>query len=243
MHIIVLTLCSAAALARAAAVFAEGRVVTYTGRNGGGFVAETDRDLDRAAGSNALDRDVTFKDGSTRSVDADATRTAQGTADVTRTVTWCNGQSVTQIGSAASTRIEDGRVTTGLWGTPSGSVAANTQVIRGDGVRNRDTTAVFEDGSSRPSTTTATRTGQDSGNVSQTGTGWNNRVRQRQGSLTVQGASHGLSSSRQCFGDRRCGRHSAMGRFRPRLRRAVEGTRGAARSAGAILCCALADPR
>jgi hypothetical protein len=105
---------------------------------------------------------------------------------VTRTVTLCNGQSVTHIGSADATRIEDGRVTTGLWGTPSGSLAANTQVTRGDAVRNRDTRAVFENGSSRRSTTTATRTGQGSGNVSQTVTGWNNRVRQRQGSLTVK---------------------------------------------------------
>lgn len=125
------------------------RTGTWTGANGKSTTVTDDRAWDRKAGTYSHDRARTFPDGSTRSVDADATRTAPGQYEATRTVTGRNGETRTQTGEFATTKTDDGRLTTGTIQTEKrGEIEYSKDVSRGDGGRSVQSSATFEDGTS-----------------------------------------------------------------------------------------------
>lgn len=74
------------------------RDAQITGPNGGQRTVSDQRTWSRRDGTYAHDRDVSFADGTSRTVDADANRVAPGTWDYSRTVTGRNGQTRTQDG-------------------------------------------------------------------------------------------------------------------------------------------------
>ena len=69
------------------------------GPNGGQRTVSDQRTWSRRDGTFTHDRDVTFADGTSRSVDADANRVAPGAWDYSRTVTARNGETRTQDGT------------------------------------------------------------------------------------------------------------------------------------------------
>ena len=80
------------------------RDAVIAGPNGGQRTVSDRRAWDRRAGTYSHDRRVTFADGASRTVDADAQRTAPGQWDYSRTVTGRNGQTQTQTGTYVVTR-------------------------------------------------------------------------------------------------------------------------------------------
>jgi hypothetical protein len=75
---------------------------SVTGRNGQTTTWEQSRT--RTENGAVLERDVTFADGSTRSVDAERTGNGDGTGTVTRSVTGRDGETRTQTGTYDVTR-------------------------------------------------------------------------------------------------------------------------------------------
>jgi hypothetical protein len=67
-----------------------------TGRDGG--QASWDQTRTRTENGATLDRDITFADGTTRSVEAERTGNGDGTGEITRTVTTRDGETRTQTG-------------------------------------------------------------------------------------------------------------------------------------------------
>jgi hypothetical protein len=125
------------------------RDTTWTAPNGAQRSTSDDRTWDRRAGTYNRDRDTTYRDGSTRSVDVDAQRTAPGEAVVQREVTGRNGQTRTQTGVFNAERTENGRVVNGdITTTNAGHVDYSREVTREGGVRSVDSRATFEDGTS-----------------------------------------------------------------------------------------------
>lgn len=100
-------------------------------------------------GQRTHDRTTTYRDGSSRTVDADATRTAPGEWSATRTVTGRDGETRTQTGDFTATRTENGRTVTGDIATQNhGQIDYSRDVTRENGARSVNTTATFEDGTS-----------------------------------------------------------------------------------------------
>lgn len=100
-------------------------------------------------GERSHDRTTTYRDGTSRTVDADAQRTAPGGWSATRTVTGRDGETRTQTGDFSVTRTEDGRSVTGNIDTQNhGQVDYTRDVTHGDGARSVNATATFEDGTS-----------------------------------------------------------------------------------------------
>lgn len=75
------------------------RDAQITGPNGGQRSVSDTRQWSLRDGTYAHDRDVNFADGTSRTVDADATRTAPGTWDFSRSVTGRTGETRTQDGT------------------------------------------------------------------------------------------------------------------------------------------------
>lgn len=80
------------------------RNAVITGPNGGQRTVSDQRAWNRQAGTYSHNRRVTFADGTSRTVDADARRTAPGQWEYSRTVTGRNGQTRTQTGTYVITR-------------------------------------------------------------------------------------------------------------------------------------------
>lgn len=131
---------------------------TWTGPGGKSTSMTDTRAVDRAAGTYSHDRQRTFSDGSTRSVDTDVQKTGDGTFSGTRTVTGRNGETRTQTGDFATTKTEDGRSLTGTIQTQNhGEVDYQRDVSHADGVRSVNSSATFEDGTSRTRSTSTSR--------------------------------------------------------------------------------------
>lgn len=125
------------------------RDATITGPRGGQTSVHDQRTWDRQAGAYSHDRVREFPDGTSRSVDADAVRTAPGEWDVDRIVTGRNGEVRTQSGVINTERTANGRITTGDIQTSNyGQVDIVREVSREGGVRAVDGSATFEDGTS-----------------------------------------------------------------------------------------------
>ena len=75
------------------------RDAQITGPNGGQRTVSDQRRWSRRDGTFSHDRDVTFADGTSRTVDADANRVSPGTWDYSRTVTGRNGNTRTWDGT------------------------------------------------------------------------------------------------------------------------------------------------
>ena len=80
------------------------RNAQITGPNGGQRTVSDQRTWSRRDGTYAHDRDVTFADGTSRTVSADAQRVAPGAWDYSRTVTGRNGATRTQDGTIVITK-------------------------------------------------------------------------------------------------------------------------------------------
>jgi hypothetical protein len=80
------------------------RDAQIVGPNGGQRTISDQRTWNRRDGTYSRDRDVTFMDGTSRTVDADASRVAPGTWDYSRTVTGRNGETRTQDGTIVITK-------------------------------------------------------------------------------------------------------------------------------------------
>lgn len=155
------------------------RNAEVAGANGRTSSVEDNRTWNREAGTASHDRTRTFGDGSTRSVDADAQRTAPGAWSAQRTVTGRNGETRTQTGDFTAARTENGRSVTGDIQTQNhGQVDYQRDVTRQDGVRSVTSSATFEDGSfvNRSSTASCASAGNCTGSGAATN---------RQGEITT----------------------------------------------------------
>lgn len=134
------------------------RSTTITGPGGRSTTATDTRTVDRAAGTATHDRDRTFADGTTRSVDASAERTGDGTYAATRTVTGRNGETRTQTGDFARTATADGHSVSGTIETQNhGEVDYQRDVSHADGTRTVNASSTFQDGTSRSRTSSTSR--------------------------------------------------------------------------------------
>ncbi len=134
------------------------RTTTATGPNGRTTSATESRTRDREEGTYARDRDRTYADGSTRSVDVDAQRTGEGTYSASRTVTGRDGDTRTQTGDFTRTTTEDGASVSGLIQTQNaGAVDYQRDVSRADGARAVTSTSTFDDGTTRSRTSATAR--------------------------------------------------------------------------------------
>jgi hypothetical protein len=125
------------------------RSATWTGPNGAQRSVEDQRRWNRQDGTYNRDHDVTYRDGSTRSVDVDAERTAPGEHTVQREVTARNGETRTQTGVFNTERTDNGRATTGQITTQNaGQIDYSRDVSHQNGVRTVNSSATFEDGTS-----------------------------------------------------------------------------------------------
>lgn len=80
------------------------RSAVFTGPNGGQRTVEDSRAWNRQAGSYSREHEVTRANGTTRSVDVDAQRTAPGAYTFERDVTGANGKTRTQSGEFTISR-------------------------------------------------------------------------------------------------------------------------------------------
>jgi hypothetical protein len=80
------------------------REAQITGPNGGQRTVSDQRSWSRRDGTYTHDRDVTFADGTSRAVDADANRVSPGVWDYSRTVTGRNGETHSQDGTIVITK-------------------------------------------------------------------------------------------------------------------------------------------
>lgn len=135
--------------ARARGQGGRARETHWTGENGRTRDVRAQRSHDREAGTASRERDVTYNDGSTRSVDANAQRTAPGEYSATREVTGRNGETRTQTGDFSVTQTENGRHVDGdISTTNAGNIDYSRDVTHQDGVRSVNSSATFEDGTS-----------------------------------------------------------------------------------------------
>jgi hypothetical protein len=120
-------------------------------------------------GTSAHVRQSTFANGDTRSVEANAVRTAPGEWSGVRTVTGRNGQTRTQSGDFSVERTENGRIVTGdIQTSNAGQIDYTREVSRGSGVRTMSSTATFEDETSRAVDRTRISNGDGTGTVNRT---------------------------------------------------------------------------
>jgi hypothetical protein len=80
------------------------RDAQVTGPKGGQRTVSDQRTWSRRDGTYSHDRDVSFADGTSRTVDAGANRVAPGRWDYSRTVTGRNGETRTQDGAIVITK-------------------------------------------------------------------------------------------------------------------------------------------
>ena len=133
------------------------RTTTATGPNGRTTTATDNRTRDHAEGTYTRDRDRTYADGATRSVDVDAQRTAPGEYSASRTVTGRNGDTRTQTGEFNRTATENGASVSGTIQTQNhGALDYQRDVTRENGVRSVTASTTNENGATR--TTNAVRT-------------------------------------------------------------------------------------
>lgn len=126
------------------------RNAQVTGPNGGQRTVEDNRTWDREAGAYSHDRNTTYADGTNRNVDTDVVRTGEGQYSATRQVTGRNGETRTQTGDFTVTQTESGRNVSGdINTTNAGQIDYNRNVSRGAGTRAVESSATFEDGTSR----------------------------------------------------------------------------------------------
>ncbi|MBI1185772.1 MAG: hypothetical protein GC206_00265 [Alphaproteobacteria bacterium] len=117
------------------------------GPNGGETSVRDARRWNAQEGTYNRDRQRTFANGDTRSVDVDAQRTAPGEWTAQRQVTGRNGETRMQTGDFAGARTENGRVVTGDIQTQNhGQVDYQREVTRENGARTVTSSATFEDG-------------------------------------------------------------------------------------------------
>lgn len=134
------------------------RTTTVTGEKGRSTTVTDTQTRNREEGTYSRDRDRTFANGDTRSVDVDAQRTGEGTFTANRTVTGRNGETRTQTGDFAVTKTDDGRSVSGAIQTQNhGSVDYQRDVSRADGARTVSSSATFEDGTSLNRSSAMTR--------------------------------------------------------------------------------------
>lgn len=120
-----------------------------TGPNGGQTSVTDQRTWNRQEGVASHDRERVFPNGDTRTVEADAWRTAPGEWSAQRTVTGVDGEVRAQSGDFSTARTESGRITTGDIQTSNhGQIDYSREVAREDGVRTVNSSATFEDGTS-----------------------------------------------------------------------------------------------
>lgn len=125
------------------------REASVIGPNGRQSSVSDDRSWNRQQGTYSHDRQRIFANGDTRSVEADAQRTAPGEWSAQRSVVGRNGETRTQSGTFNAERTENGRAISGdIQTSNAGQVDYQRQVSRGPDGRSVTASATFEDGSS-----------------------------------------------------------------------------------------------
>lgn len=120
---------------------------SVTGPNGRETSVHDERRWNREEGTYNHDRERTFANGDTRSVDVDAQRTGEGEWTAQRQVTGRNGETRMQTGTFTGERTENGRIVTGDIQTQNhGQVDYQREVTRENGTRSVTSSATFEDG-------------------------------------------------------------------------------------------------
>lgn len=125
------------------------RESSSTGANGRTRSTQDDRSWNREAGTYTHDRTTTYANGTQRSVDTDVLRTGEGTYSASREITGRNGETRIQTGDFTRTQTENGHSVTGDINTShAGQIDYQRDVTRQDGVRNVNSSATFQDGTS-----------------------------------------------------------------------------------------------
>ena len=125
------------------------RDASVSGPNGRQSSVHDDRAWSRAEGTYSHDRQRSYANGDTRSVETDAQRTAPGEWSAERSVVGRNGETRTQSGDFSAARTETGRVVNGdIQTSNAGQVDYQREVSHGPDGRSVTSTATFEDGTS-----------------------------------------------------------------------------------------------